>query len=170
LRKSILGELLAPAVNPIFWNLVMKRAVRNEEGTQGPACRRFRPQFLGIDGSWRFMRVLRWGKPAEVLADSPSCLTKLTAPTLIFHGSRDPAIPASFAVRAAGLIPNAELVHVDCGHFIPLNRPAFVAGRLMTFLAGAENSAARDSSFVLQASSSASKSPRRSRRFSHSVR
>lgn len=133
LRKPILGELLAPAVSSIFWNVAMRRAARNEEGEDDPDASGFRRRFHGLDGSWEFMRVLRWGKPAEVLADIPACLPHLLIPTLIFQGSRDPAIPQSFARRASTLIPNCELVEVDSGHFIPLDRPAFVATRLAQF-------------------------------------
>lgn len=135
LRKRILGELLAPAVNSIFWNIAMRRAVRDEEGRAGCSFRAFQRRFRGIEGSWQFMRVMRWGDPAELLADVPSFLPNLLMPTLIFYGLRDVAIPSAFAQRAATLIPNSELVHVDSGHFIPLNRPALVASHLAQFFA-----------------------------------
>ncbi len=133
LRKPVLGECLAPLIHPLFWNLAMRRAVQNEEGPTLPGCSDFREPFAGFCGAWDFMRILRWGKPAEVLAHFSEILPQLSIPTLIFHGSRDPAIPQSFARRAQRLIPNSELLEVDSGHFIPLNRPAFVAGRLLTF-------------------------------------
>src|ERR1700685_31266 len=97
LRKPVLGELLAPAVGSIFWNIAMRRAARNEEGAADVDASGFRRPFRGIDGSWQLMRVLRWGKPADVLADIPACLPYLLLPTLILQGSRDPAIPRSFA-------------------------------------------------------------------------
>jgi pimeloyl-ACP methyl ester carboxylesterase len=90
------------------------------------------------------MEVLRWGKPSNVLAHFSKALPQVSAPTLILHGLRDPAIPLSFAHRAQNLIPNSQLVSVDCGHFIPLNRPAFVANRLTQFF---EPSHASASSF-----------------------
>jgi len=133
LRKPILGEVLAPLVSRIFWNIAMRRAMRNEEGTTGPVAGDFREPFSGWEGAWQFMRILRWGKPSEVLAAVPDFLPQLLIPTLIFYGSRDPAIPEAFARRASALIPNSELVQVDSGHFIPLNRPDFVAARLLKF-------------------------------------
>jgi pimeloyl-ACP methyl ester carboxylesterase len=79
------------------------------------------------------MRVLRWGKPASVLAEIPKFLPSLLVPTLIFHGSHDPAIPESFARRASEMIPNARMVTLESGHFIPLNQPEPVATRLAGF-------------------------------------
>jgi pimeloyl-ACP methyl ester carboxylesterase len=133
LRKPLIGECLAPFIHPLFWNLAMRRAVRNEEGTVTPTFIDFRAPFEGFYGAWHFMDILRWGKPSDVLGHFLDILPQLSVPTLIFHGSRDPAIPESFAHRARNLIPNSELLRVDCGHFIPLNRPAFVAKRLVTF-------------------------------------
>jgi len=54
-------------------------------------------------------------------------------PTLIFHGSRDVAIPEAFARRASDLIPNASMVTLEPGHFIPLNQPETVAAQLAGF-------------------------------------
>jgi pimeloyl-ACP methyl ester carboxylesterase len=54
-------------------------------------------------------------------------------PTLIFHGAHDPAIPEAFACRASELIPNATLVTLESGHFIPLDQPEPVATRLAGF-------------------------------------
>jgi pimeloyl-ACP methyl ester carboxylesterase len=79
------------------------------------------------------MRVLRWGKPAEVLAEIPGFLPLLLMPTLIIHGSHDPAIPETFARRAFNMIPNASIVTLEAGHFIPLNQPEPVASRLAGF-------------------------------------
>ena len=47
--------------------------------------------------------------------------------------SHDPAIPEDFARRASQLIPNASMVTLDSGHFIPLNQPEPVATRLAGF-------------------------------------
>ena len=111
----------------------MRLAARNEEGTGGPILNHFQEPFSGLQGAWKFMRVLRWGKPSAVLAHFPAILPHILVPTLIFQGLRDPAIPRSFARRAQQLIPNCELVYVNCGHFIPLNRPGFIAERLRRF-------------------------------------
>jgi len=79
------------------------------------------------------MRLLRWGKPASVLARVPDFLPTLLMPTLIFHGSRDVAIPEAFARRASDLIPNASMVTLESGHFIPLNQPEPIATQLAGF-------------------------------------
>ena len=132
LRKPVIGELLAPVVSPIFWNIAMRRASMNQESLPHPKSS-VGHAFSGVQGSWKFMRVLRWGKPSEVLAQIPGMLPGIRVPTIIFQGLRDPAIPLSFGLRAHRLIPGSELVDVDCGHFIPLNRPGLTAERLCAF-------------------------------------
>ena len=79
------------------------------------------------------MRTMRWGQPAQILADVPAFLPQLSMPTLIFHGSRDAAIPETFARRASSLIPNSSMVTLDSGHFIPIHQPALVASSLAQF-------------------------------------
>jgi len=134
LRKPILGEMLAPLIGPLFWKIAMHRAVSGvEHGNQ--VLRDFYRPFSGPSGSWTFMRVLRWGKPAHVLADVPGFLPSLVMPTLIFHGAQDIAIPEAFARRAFELIPNASLIRLESGHFIPLDQPEPVATGLAGFFA-----------------------------------
>lgn len=41
--------------------------------------------------------------------------TKITAPTLIIHGTDDAVVPYQYAVQASQIIPNAELVTVEGG-------------------------------------------------------
>jgi len=79
------------------------------------------------------MAVLRWGNPEEVLATIPAMLPKLRAPTLIFHGSQDAAVPQALAVRASALIARSRLIMVDAGHFIALTNPGVVASHLLHF-------------------------------------
>jgi pimeloyl-ACP methyl ester carboxylesterase len=143
LRKPILGELTAPAVNLLFWKLVMQRAL-GRGASNTAAVREFSSPFHGLPGAWRLMSLLRWGKPAEVLAKVPEQLAELAMPTVIFHGLRDRAVPERFATLAAALIPNAEKVLLDCGHFLPMSAPEAVAGKLSSFLsAEAERPLAR---------------------------
>jgi len=132
LRKPILGEILAPLIGQIFWKIAMRRALESSEQTSAILDDFYRP-FSGFAGSWHFMRVLRWGKPSSVLAEVPGFLPSLRMPTLIFQGSRDPAIPEAFARRASELIPNARMIILDSGHFIPLNQSEPVATRLARF-------------------------------------
>lgn len=132
LRKPILGELMAPIVNLIFWKLVMRRAFHNNQAQQD-ALEDFHAPFGGLFGSWRLMSLLRWGNPAEVLASIPALLPELLLPTLIMHGSQDPAVDEKFAIRASGLIPNAELVLLSSGHFLPMDEPKDIANKLLNF-------------------------------------
>jgi pimeloyl-ACP methyl ester carboxylesterase len=131
LRKPFVGECLAPLIKSLFWKVAMRRALEGERGNVEDVLENFYAPFAGRGGAWNFMRVLRWGKPSEVLAKVPDFLPQLRIPTLILHGERDPAIPASFARRASALIPNSSLLTVDSGHFIPLNQPEFVAANLL---------------------------------------
>jgi haloalkane dehalogenase len=135
LRKPVLGELLAPLVSCLFWNVAMRRAARNEEGAIGPAHTAFQAPFSGLDGPWQLMRTMRWGNPREILAEIPAFLPSLQMPALLLYGLKDPAIPRAFVRRASTLIPNARTIEVDCGHFIPLNKPTFVASSLGQFFA-----------------------------------
>ena len=46
---------------------------------------------------------------------------RITAPTLFFHGEKDPMVPPAGSRRASELMPNARLVMVpDCGHWAQL--------------------------------------------------
>lgn len=139
LRQPVLGELCAPLLQFAFWKVAMQRAVTTDDGAADPdtaaAVDAFYVPFAGLSGCWQFMRLLRWGKPADLLADVPSFLPRLTMPALVIHGRLDPAIPESFARRASILLPNARLLTLDSGHFLPLNQPEAVANSLAGFFA-----------------------------------
>lgn len=140
LRQPVLGELSAPLVQFAFWKIAMQRAVAADEAFDRydsmNALASFYAPFAGLTGAWEFMRLLRWGKPAELLADVPHFLPQLTMPALVIHGRRDPAVPESFARRTSTLLPNARLLTLDSGHFLPLNQPEAVANSLAGFFAG----------------------------------
>jgi pimeloyl-ACP methyl ester carboxylesterase len=69
--------------------------------------------------------------------DFRDCLSSTTAPTLVTAGTHDPILSPDFLRQEiVGRIPNARLVHVDCGHEIPVERPAQAAALLEAFLAG----------------------------------
>jgi pimeloyl-ACP methyl ester carboxylesterase len=132
LRRRVVGELMAPFINLLFWNVVMRLALGGRKERQ-EVVSDFRAPFKGIHGAWRLMALLRWGKPAEVLASIPALLPNLLLPTLIFHGSNDPAVPKDFALRASQLIPDSEVVLLDSGHFLPLSDPEVIADELSRF-------------------------------------
>lgn len=133
LRTRVLGELLAPCLHAVIWRLAMRRACQGEDDDSDLVLAAFQMPFRGPLGPWHMMRLLRWGKPSEVLGGMPALLPELRAPTIIFHGANDAAIPVSFAHRAAALIPNSKLMIVDAGHFVPLNCPEIVARNLDLF-------------------------------------
>ena len=138
LRKPVLGELMAPAVSLFFWKLVMRWAFDYRRDTS-QAVKDFNAPFGGLSGSWRLMSLMRWGDPAQVLSAIPALLPELKIPTLIFHGSKDRAVPRAFATRTSQLIPNSELIFVKSGHFLPLNEPEAIASELIHFFGQQEN-------------------------------
>lgn len=134
LRKPIVGELMAPCIHPLIWRVAMRRACHGCDSDLEAILAAFRSPFRGPLGPWRMMRLLRWGRPSEVLGRFPALLPALETPTLIFHGANDPAIPVCFAYRTAALIPNSKLTIVDAGHFVPMNSPEIVAQGLNSFV------------------------------------
>jgi haloalkane dehalogenase len=137
LRKPFLGEVMAPAISLLFWELVMRRVVDGNKDLI-EMVKDFRAPFGGLRGAWRLMSLLRWGNPVDVLGSVPALLPQLLMPALIVHGTTDPAVPAAFAARASELIPNAEMVLLNAGHFLPMNEPARIAKELLRFFGGHE--------------------------------
>jgi pimeloyl-ACP methyl ester carboxylesterase len=123
---------MAPFVSLLFWRVVMRLALAGNKD-KNELVSDFRAPFKGIRGAWRLMTLLRWGNPAEVLASIPALLPNLLLPTLIFHGSKDRAVPQAFALRASRLIPGSEVILLDSGHFLPLNEPVAIAKQLSRF-------------------------------------
>ena len=130
LRKPVLGEVLAPLLNFVFWKIAMRRAIA--EKSNRPLLREFYRPFSGLSGAWHLMRLVRWGRPEDMLGEIPAMLPALPMPTLLFHGKRD-VLPVAFAERAASLIPHSRVVKLDAGHFIPLDRPNEVSAALRGF-------------------------------------
>ena len=137
LRRPVIGELFAPVVNAIFWNIAMRAVLEQRYTELNDTVKDFHAPFSGPFGAWRLMSVLRFGNPSEILASIPAMLPELRIPTLIFQGSRDRAIPETFARRASALIPQSRVVMVDSGHFIPLSNPEVVSRELLGFFEGA---------------------------------
>jgi pimeloyl-ACP methyl ester carboxylesterase len=132
LRQRVIGELMAPLISLLFWSVAMKLASAGNK-VMDKAMSDFHAPFTGVRGAWRLMTLLRWGDPAEVLASIPTLLPDLLVPTLIFHGSRDHAVPQAFAMRASRLIPDSQVILLESGHFLPLNEPRAVADELLRF-------------------------------------
>lgn len=69
--------------------------------------------------------------------DFTECLKSTTAPTLVIAGSHDPILSPDFLRQeVVARIPNARLVQIDCGHEIPVERPAQAAAVMEAFIAG----------------------------------
>jgi pimeloyl-ACP methyl ester carboxylesterase len=136
LRQPLLGEVLAPLLHFVFWQIAMRRAFT---GKANRLLRRafYRP-FSGWTGAWQFMRLVRWGRPEDMLAEMPATLAQLPMPTLVLQATRD-VLPAAFAERAASMIPRSDMVILNAGHFSPFDRPKEVAACLRDFFR--ENSA-----------------------------
>jgi len=107
LRKPVIGELMAPVVNAIFWNIAMRYAVEQQRSELNDAVVDFHAPFSGPWGAWRLMSVLRWGNPAEVLAAVPAMLPQLLIPTIIFSGLARQSRAGT--IRAAGLLLDSLL-------------------------------------------------------------
>ncbi len=125
LRKPIVGEITAPLVHALFWKVAMRRALPHTGHRF-----EFHKTFSGATGPWKLMRVVRWGRPDILFRDSASVLQGLNRPTLVIHGSRD-ILPSSFALRAADMIKDSELIELDSGHFIPIERATDVSLKLL---------------------------------------
>jgi poly(3-hydroxyalkanoate) depolymerase len=61
-------------------------------------------------------------------------LHRIRQPVLVLTGKHDPLVPPINGRILAGLLPNAQLVEVDCGHMFLLTRPDEVASIIDTFL------------------------------------
>src|ERR1700733_14822433 len=77
LRTPILGELCAPVVSAIFWKIAMRCALEEQQAELRSVVQDFHAPFSGPWGAWRLMSVLRYGKPAEVMAAVPEMLPQL---------------------------------------------------------------------------------------------
>lgn len=130
LRKRGIGEVAAPLIHALFWGVAMRRAIPGRRHSSQRAS--FHKTFSGALGPWKLMRLVRWGEPGVVLEDLPGILRSLGCFTLVVHGARD-ILPRSFAVRAATMIANSQLLEMESGHFIPIECAAEVAQKLLAY-------------------------------------
>lgn len=68
--------------------------------------------------------------------------------TLVIRGSRD-ILPEAFADRASDLIANSQLLEMDAGHFIPIERALEVSQSLYAYFrsSGAKTATISGSSY-----------------------
>ncbi len=134
MRTPGVGELLVPVFIMAVWPYAIPWAIRRSDPAIPEIVEAFRKPYKGWAGARRFLRVLRWGNPGEVLGKTAALLPDITAPTLVVSGMHDGAVPIRFAIRAAQLIPGAQLHLFACGHFIPLECPGQLNEQLQRFL------------------------------------
>ncbi|MDE3720796.1 alpha/beta fold hydrolase [Nocardiopsis sp. N85] len=64
-------------------------------------------------------------------------VASITAPTLFFHGEKDPMVPIDGSRRAAALMPDARVVSVpECGHWAQLEAHDRFLSEVIRFLDG----------------------------------
>lgn len=135
LRWPVVGDLLAPGLLALLWRGGLRRAVAAEGPEVDAIVSAFGRPFRGAGGSRRFLHLVRWGSPREVLARTAALLPSITAPTLALQGSRDRLVPRDFAPRAAAAVRHGVAAEIDAGHFLPLDADGEVAARLAGWLA-----------------------------------
>jgi pimeloyl-ACP methyl ester carboxylesterase len=103
-------------LTPELVDEVYAEAQRND----GSAWRRFQRAEVGLRG---------------LKTNYVDRLPDVTVPTLLIHGEDDSLVPSSLAVRAAALIPNAEVrILPNCGHWAPREKPNRVNALVRLFL------------------------------------
>jgi pimeloyl-ACP methyl ester carboxylesterase len=88
--------------------------------------------------TWRYDVALRRGPIRRPPADDQwALLEKITAPTLILHGSRSDVLSREDAEQMQATIPQAHLAEIaDAGHSIAVEQPAPFLGAITAFLLG----------------------------------
>jgi non-heme chloroperoxidase len=88
--------------------------------------------------TWRYDVALRRGRINRPAADDQwALLEKITAPTLILHGSRSDVLSREDAEQMEATIPDAQLVEIaDAGHSIAVDQPSRFLGAIASFLLG----------------------------------
>lgn len=134
IRIPVLGDCLAPPATALMWSLGIPWLIGRRDRAITNIVQTFRRPFKGFRGVRRFVHLMRWGNPAQVLAKTAALLPKISMPTLILHGAKDNAIPVYFSIRAQAIIPRAELHLLDYGHFLPLSCPEVLCDYILPFL------------------------------------
>ena len=138
--SPILGELTAPLVHAAFLAVIVM-----PPGYTRHAQYRPEEKFLQrILRDWRILETDAAGSLGQARGRFSGISSDLEDPPIARRWSSTvPAmcLPESFAHRAAGLIANSQLIALDSGHFIPIERAAQVSRHLLAFFRshGAEN-------------------------------
>ena len=130
--------LFHPAPTALVDPLVRRLIPGGREGWAAVAVDEFLRVFADPRGRAAFYAAAR-----NIYLESPhgregfwDRLPDLQPPALFIWGQRDPLVPAAFAPHVARALPQAEHLHLDCGHVPQLERPEALHGAIARFLAG----------------------------------
>jgi pimeloyl-ACP methyl ester carboxylesterase len=94
----------------------------------------YRPFSENLDARRVLLRILTELEPGEMV-EIENNLGRITAPTLILWGEKDPSAPLSIARRLQADIDGSLLKTIpNCGHFLTEDRPEEVNRSLLEFL------------------------------------
>ena len=113
MRTPFVGECVAPLMEVLIWGVGMRLTIQNPDQSMEQIIRAFHRPFAGYQGMRRFLHLLRWGDPAQVLAKIASLLPRISAPTLVVHGKADGAIPLSFARHRDSGLSRCPLLYLS---------------------------------------------------------
>jgi pimeloyl-ACP methyl ester carboxylesterase len=132
-RRRGLGELSNATATRSAMGLTMRQA----RGDRGPMP----PEFLDMvwdhfdKGTRRAILALYRHADPDRLALAGSDLGRLTCPSLVLWGERDPYLPAKFAAAFAAVLPDSSLELIPgAGHWPWIDEPA-VIDRVLGFVA-----------------------------------
>jgi pimeloyl-ACP methyl ester carboxylesterase len=131
-RRRLLGEL----VNATSTRRAARLQLRQARAGFRPMPEEFIESFWPHWDAGTRRAVLRLYRSADpdALAAAGADLGRLSCPSLVLWGMKDPYLPARFAHAYAERLPNAELVEVDsAGHWPWIDAPA-VINRIVAFL------------------------------------
>ena len=84
-----------------------------------------------------YLKIMRHMSDPETRAiyNTIRRLPHISAPTLVLWGSHDEVNELELGRETARLVPDSTLAVLDCGHFVPTQRPAEFNQHVGTFLA-----------------------------------
>ena len=83
-----------------------------------------------MDGTMRECILRLYRSALGVGAEWEADLGRVVAPSLVFWGARDPAVPLRYGVDLASRLHAHRMLELDAGHWTPLERPAELASAL----------------------------------------
>lgn len=132
-RRRPLGELFNALTTRAGLALLLRQA-KGDRGRMPPAFVDMIWDYLDRGTKEAILALYRAGDPPR-LAEAGRDLGRLTCPSLVIWGEREPYIPLRFAEQYAHVLPNAELeVVAGAGHWPWVDDPS-VIDRVLTFLA-----------------------------------